>query len=849
VILYELTTGQRPFAGATLEALYRSILNDEPKDPRSLARGLSSDHVVVLGKALAKKPEDRYPTALALAQDLLRLRRRKPIHARRATMPRRLQRWIEREPKLAGALAAVLLCLVTGLVVTVELLAQARAALKTAHATTALSEAQLLSTRDPSAALELALTAADAAPRALVNDALLKILDHVQLIRAFDGGGGPVLHCDVSPKDDLALSSSESGGVRVFAAATGALVRRIERAPLGGVPALFGPDAEEVITGGEDGAVRRFALATGAEVANFDLDASRITGLALRPDGSELAVGYESGIAALCSLDGTARVRFDDLGAPVAEVCFSGDGAKLAIAVRTGRVLVLDVASGVVEWDFGRMISLAATEILGLALSADGTRAMAACADRSIWAWSLPPLEPPVEGAAPAASPRADPQGFGFTPHDSAVTCVALSADGGVIATGSSDRTVRLAPPDTFGFDLTERSAAAAIRALCFSHDSRFVLAASDDGQLRMLRSRRLPELARTAPMMIGTSGATCSPDGTMVASWAPEIGVQLWVAQSGKVVKLWNEYPTPYVAFAFHPGSRVAALPTRRGKIRLVDTSSGDEVERFYVPAGIPTPPIALTFDPTGALLLVTSGDGDAWLLDAHDGTPRATLRGLPSARATGTVRRAAFDAKGERVATVDRVDDRDVVRVWSTADGKELRTLRGSWKEVTALDVSSRGALVLACDDGIARVFELARESGPVLLEGHTGRLESALFDPAGARVATAGSDGAARLFDAATGRCTAVLNGHDGVVYSARLSPDGTRLLTAGWDGIAIVWDTSSGEPVATQQSHDRPILCAEFAPDGATVLSTGLDGFVRRWPADPLAFARTLAAESR
>ncbi|HEX5051506.1 MAG TPA: hypothetical protein VFZ65_07015 [Planctomycetota bacterium] len=100
--------------------------------------------------------------------------------------------------------------------------------------------------------------------------------------------------------------------------------------------------------------------------------------------------------------------------------------------------------------------------------------------------------------------------------------------------------------------------------------------------------------------------------------------------------------------------------------------------------------------------------------------------------------------------------------------------------------------------------------------------------------------------RIWSASNGQRLATLRGHEALIYSAHYSGDGSRIVTAGWDGIAIVWDAASAEPLTAQAAHERPVLCAEFSPDGASVVSTGIDGCVRRWPADPLGFARRLAA---
>jgi serine/threonine protein kinase len=71
VVLYELLTGQRPFTADNLEALRRKILQQPPVGPCKLRADLPKEIDAVLLRALAKKPEQRYPTwtdfALALS--------------------------------------------------------------------------------------------------------------------------------------------------------------------------------------------------------------------------------------------------------------------------------------------------------------------------------------------------------------------------------------------------------------------------------------------------------------------------------------------------------------------------------------------------------------------------------------------------------------------------------------------------------------------------------------------------------------------------------------------------------------------------------------------------------------
>ncbi len=70
VVLYEMITGRRPFKGDYDKAVMYSILNEEPEPITGLRTGVPiklEDHI---GKALAKKADDRYQSASELIVDL-----------------------------------------------------------------------------------------------------------------------------------------------------------------------------------------------------------------------------------------------------------------------------------------------------------------------------------------------------------------------------------------------------------------------------------------------------------------------------------------------------------------------------------------------------------------------------------------------------------------------------------------------------------------------------------------------------------------------------------------------------------------------------------------------------------
>jgi serine/threonine-protein kinase len=75
VILYELLTGQRPFAATGRALIAQAVRTAEPPQPREVRPGLDRPLEAIVLHCLEKQPARRYPSAAALAADLARWRR------------------------------------------------------------------------------------------------------------------------------------------------------------------------------------------------------------------------------------------------------------------------------------------------------------------------------------------------------------------------------------------------------------------------------------------------------------------------------------------------------------------------------------------------------------------------------------------------------------------------------------------------------------------------------------------------------------------------------------------------------------------------------------------------------
>src|SRR5438270_6701213 len=106
-VLYQLLTGQPPFAGGATYETIKLLLDTEPKHPRQLNPKIDRDLSTICLKCLEKDPKRRYSSALALAEDLERWLKHQPIQARHTGVFARGGKWVRRNPTSALLVASL----------------------------------------------------------------------------------------------------------------------------------------------------------------------------------------------------------------------------------------------------------------------------------------------------------------------------------------------------------------------------------------------------------------------------------------------------------------------------------------------------------------------------------------------------------------------------------------------------------------------------------------------------------------------------------------------------------------------------------------------------------------------
>jgi WD40 repeat protein/tRNA A-37 threonylcarbamoyl transferase component Bud32 len=800
VVLYQLLTGQLPFERDSTLELLRAVTSDDPPRPRRLQPRLPRDLEAITLHCLEKEPGRRYPTAMALAEDLRRFQEGKQVVARPVGAIARFGRVCRRRPLITLLVGLLAVSLFGGLAgVTWKWLeANEQRDLANAEKDAAQFQAYRASLAAASASLqnhdvagaERHLKAGPVGLQGWEFGHLRSRLDDSSAVVPLPPGESAFLiaapFTQSSPPaagDQVRLGILTPAGLRIVD-----LEGREERT----VPI----DPERRL--GFSVAQTKRGLRVVARGANATLDLLDETGqllcrteidyqfVAISPDATRLCVRH--GPRQLAVLDASSGKQTATCVGHDKEIwtyCFSPDGARLASGSEDGTVLVWDTAGTLLAICQGHT-----SKVLRVAFSPDGSRLVTTSADGTVRQWD------PITGQ------EVEPP---YDRHSNDVFSAVYSPDGQWVASAGFDRTIRV----------WQASGRQDVTVLHGHTGGVIDLAFAADG-------RRLASLSQR-------TGFVATADDT----------VRVWEVDPQASLPVLRGHTSYVYPLAYSPDGRWLASGSWDDTVRLWDAATGE------LCATLPHPPqslvFGLAFGPDGSWLVTGCRQND-WLRVWDVATARVRNK-VPSPRGNVLLNSLTVSPDGTRVAvTEENVAFKDhCLTVCDIASGKPLFSSKGS---VLAYSPGGRWLAVRAADLKTVLLLDARTHETIARITAQENLVGKAAFSPDSHLLAVCGEDRTICLLEVdrkgwrVEGKDGRALRGHTDEVFAVAFHPDGTRLATAGRDGAVWLWDLARDKLVANLPGHNSYIWSLAFSPDGATLASGSGDYTVRLWDTAPL-----------
>lgn len=582
-----------------------------------------------------------------------------------------------------------------------------------------------------------------------------------------------------SPDGLLAASGSDDGTLKIWDVATGGLVLSLTVSPdnfataHGFFNVTFSSDGQTIWATSSGGAYQ-WRLSDGEFVRSI-LGMESAGQILFSPDGNHIAMagspgGTEDATFIYRSSDGEL-IHMLQPAAAIAAV-FSADsqfiitGTGLNFESPAGIIRYYRISDGGVE----RTINAHSDSIRWLALSPDGSILASCSSDGTAKLWN-----------AADGSPRQTLVG-----HTEQLYQVRFSPDGTRVATTGFDGTIRIwnaltgAAIDTFTPLDGE-----AVGPFDWSPDGQSFMVANGGqfGQpipkMREISSSdgsHIRELTRIRGQL---NDMALSPDGTRIARRGSPQDLQVFAAADGSAV--WSQQTGVSQDFvAFTPDSSELALGRQNGTVQFFDAATGAQGQTINAHANRV---VGITFSPDGQLMATRSNNEPSKIWNFPALTVRTTF--APPFITTGGFTFAP-DSDGIAVATGSGSS------LFNTTDGSFIRAFIGHQQSTLDLAVSERNILLSVSIDRTARLWNIDTGATVHTLEPHENWVRAAAVSPDGqiAATGTVGDDRSLRLWDVGTGALLVRYTIDMGTgPKKIAFTPDGERIICGRHDGAVV------------------------------------------------------------
>ena len=845
--LYCILTGSPPLAEINdVGAVLSRVALGDIAPPKSLKADVPATLEAICRKAMAVRPEDRYPSVRALEADIESWLADEPVQGVPEPLGRRITTWERKHRRFlrGSALALFAVAFVSVLAALFVNAARERAEEGRLHADrlSRIAEARKQEADRQRDALRLlsthltldrglALLASNERRAGLLW--LARSLESAQdqhdpfepAIRGNLAAWSPLVHrlrdclehesplrvIAWSPTGRAIATAGGDGSVRLWDPTASSMESSSIKLKHGGAvrAVAFTRDGKTLATASDDQTARLWNAASGLPQGEPMRHRGPVVSVAFSPDESRLLTGSGDGLLRLWdAATGEPHGKPFEHGKPLKIVTISLDGKAIASLDETGGLILWDAHSGLAR--ARRQDHPGEIEVV--AFSPDSSKLACGGREGQLFLLSV------SDGSELSRSSRGVP--------GERVQAIAFSHDGTKIAVGNYDTTCSIASvPELrpLGPKMEHRGH---VWAVAFSPDDSLLAAAADDNTAQLWNVQTFERAGDALPHQKPVSAVGFSPDGRMLVSGCEDGIARVWQLGLDSGIGQPMRHGEGVRNIAARPDGKAIATVTAAGNVWLWDASSTRSIA--HAKGHGAGARFEIRFNPAGTILVTAAEDATIRCWNGATLEPAG-----PVIKMAAWVRCVAISPDGSSLAAGDQTGK---LGFWDMRTGQALAPLAALHQSVTAMAYNPDGTRLAVGDaGGEVQIWDTTRFRPIGEPMRHHGAIRHIAFSPDGSRLATASYDKTARLWDALTGASIGSVLAHRAYVWCARFSHDGERVVTASFDGTAQVWNGRTGAAMGEPLHHGELVYDAVWNDDSSRVLTYGRSESARLWDA--------------